>query len=409
MTRPLTVIVLGVDTPIGLCVVRDLGRAGCRVHGIGRRADAIGGASRHCHGFSVRPAGVALADWLPALIDGIGAEALLAISESDLIALAQLPDTIGSCRILTPRRAQLSLVLDKARTLALAANLGIATPQSWQPDLTDHDPSSANAPPFPLIAKWADPNALADRLEALGLPLIKAERIEDVAALSAMLARYRPIGEWPLVQSFCPGEGVGHMLNMADGAVTMHFRHRRIHEWPPEGGVSTLCAALPDDSHAAQMEQSVALLDAMGWEGPAMVEYRHDPATGRFWLMEVNGRFWGSLPLASAAGRCFALAQLASAFPGRISLPARPLRQVRARFMVPETRRLVRVLASGQAEGRWRALASYVGGFFDPRMHYYVWQWSDPRPMLRDVATMVRAISSKVKTPNGSEIAEDKV
>jgi protein-tyrosine-phosphatase len=33
-----------------------------------------------------------------------------------------------------------------------------------------------------------------------------------------------------------------------------------------------------------------------------MVEYRQNPATLDFVLMEVNGRFWGSLPLAVAAG-----------------------------------------------------------------------------------------------------------
>ena len=36
-----------------------------------------------------------------------------------------------------------------------------------------------------------------------------------------------------------------------------------------------------------------------------MVEYRHDPLSGQYWLMEVNGRFWGSLPLATAAGADF--------------------------------------------------------------------------------------------------------
>ena len=33
-----------------------------------------------------------------------------------------------------------------------------------------------------------------------------------------------------------------------------------------------------------------------------MVEYRHDPSTGRCCLMEINGRFWGSLQLAIDAG-----------------------------------------------------------------------------------------------------------
>jgi hypothetical protein len=43
-----------------------------------------------------------------------------------------------------------------------------------------------------------------------------------------------------------------------------------------------------------------------------MVEFRVDDASGRHWLLEINGRFWGSLPLAVHAGADFpaALAEL---------------------------------------------------------------------------------------------------
>jgi protein-tyrosine-phosphatase len=36
-----------------------------------------------------------------------------------------------------------------------------------------------------------------------------------------------------------------------------------------------------------------------------MVEFRVDEATGRHWFLEINGRFWGSLPLALFAGADF--------------------------------------------------------------------------------------------------------
>jgi protein-tyrosine-phosphatase len=43
----------------------------------------------------------------------------------------------------------------------------------------------------------------------------------------------------------------------------------------------------------------------MRWTGVAMVEYKRETASGRFALMEINGRFWGSLPLTLAAGMNF--------------------------------------------------------------------------------------------------------
>jgi protein-tyrosine-phosphatase len=44
------------------------------------------------------------------------------------------------------------------------------------------------------------------------------------------------------------------------------------------------------------------MLEHLRWTGVAMVEYRWNAATGDFVLVEINGRFWGSLPLAVAAG-----------------------------------------------------------------------------------------------------------
>ena len=41
---------------------------------------------------------------------------------------------------------------------------------------------------------------------------------------------------------------------------------------------------------------------ALDWEGVAMVECKHDPLTDRYYVMEINPRFWGSLQLAVDAG-----------------------------------------------------------------------------------------------------------
>ena len=87
------------------------------------------------------------------------------------------------------------------------------------------------------------------------------------------------------------------------GKTILAFQHRRLREFPPEGGIGVLCEALGPQPDL--VEHSRRLLQEMRWEGVAMVEYRMDPATGRYALMEVNGRFWGSLPTAIHAGADF--------------------------------------------------------------------------------------------------------
>ena len=396
-------IVLGVDTPIGLTVIRELGEHGVPVHGVGRNADAIGRASRWCMGFSVRPAGP-LEDWLPDLIRAAEAGALLAISEDDLRALADLDPVIAGCKVLTPRRAPIEIVLDKSQTLEAARAVGIDVPTGWQPIDCENFAARAAALTYPVILKWADPPAVLPQLTAHGLDFEKAEYVADADALTSALARYDVLGAWPLVQGYCPGTGLGQMFHMANGRATLSFQHRRLHEWPPEGGVSTLCTSVPLDQHHEQRAKSEALLAAIKWEGPAMVEYRFDSATNRYCLMEINGRFWGSLPLAWHCGARFAWETYAHAMLGGVEPPA-AIRQRRARYMIPETRRLLRLMIGPKSIDTafratpWRDLVAYLASFLDLRMRYFVWCWRDPGPFFADMRNIMRKAARRETPP----------
>lgn len=391
-------IVLGLETAIALTVVRELGERGVPVHGIARSADAIAIASRHCSAWTIRPPGP-IAQWLPDLIAKTGAGAVLAIGETDLIQLAQLPARIGVCHILVPRPDQLARVIDKACTLDVATDAGLRIPQTWQPKAGEDFADCAAAMHYPLIAKWANPPEVIPVLEQAGLEWLKTEYIHTTDALVDLLDRYAPIGRWPLIQQYCPGVGLGQMLYMQDGVATLRFQHRRLHEWPPEGGVSTLCQAEPSDRHQPQMALSEALLRALDWTGQAMVEYRYDAPSGQYWLMEVNGRYWGSLPLAYHCGAHFAWEAYRRTVLGQADPAPTPRDDLRARYMVPETKRLARLLLTpDRIENPFfqrRPLADltdYIAGFFDPKTRYYVLTLSDPRPWLSDLGQMFRKV-----------------
>ena len=108
-----------------------------------------------------------------------------------------------------------------------------------------------------------------------------------------------------LIQQRIVGPGTGIFLLVWDGTVRAVFAHRRLREKPPSGGVSVYSesiAAKPD-----LVERSRLLLERMKWNGIAMIEYKLDASTGVPYLMEVNGRFWGSLQLAIDAGVAVAL------------------------------------------------------------------------------------------------------
>jgi predicted ATP-grasp superfamily ATP-dependent carboligase len=396
-------IVLGVDTPIGLTVIRELGSHGVPVHAIGRSGNAIGRASKWTTSFSVRQSGP-LADWLPALIRDTGAGALLAISEDDLIALADMPSVVEGCKVLTPRRAPLGIALDKTETLKRAAALAIDVPESWQPQSGDDLAVKAPLLTYPLVLKWPDPPAILPRLAQSGIEFVKAEHIADATMLLTALSRYSGLNAWPLAQSYCPGIGLGQMFHMKDGAATVSFQHRRIHEWPPEGGVSTVCATVPLNQHTEQRAKSEALLASIGWEGAAMVEYRYDARTEKYWLMEINGRFWGSLPLARHAAVEFAWETYAQAMGITTGQPE--IRERHARYTIPETRRLIRVFFGARAIADrqfkatpWRDLMSYIGDFLDPGMRYFVWDMRDRGPFWADMKSVIRKFVRRETQP----------
>lgn len=390
---------LGIDSPIGLTVVRELGAAGIDVHGIARNRRGLGLHSRRSHrGYIREPDLIAQ---LNRIAEDAGAPFLMCISMGDCLLVRAAADAgrLPNLRSLLPPLDRLELVNDKAAVLDMAASLGIAVPVTWEP-AADND-----APPpgfsYPCILKWRDPDLIAPRLEALGLPMLKAEYAYDAAGLSAALRRYAPLGAFPLVQSYARGTGVGQMFVMQGGEARLRFQHRRLHEWPPEGGTSTMCESVPVDENAPLMARSEALLRAIGWEGPAMVEYRYDAASGQAVLMEINGRFWGSLPLAHHAGAHFALATYHALGLER-PLPDPGYRAgVRCRYMIPDTKRLLAVAFRPNSIAdrsirfsRVGAVLSYFAAFLNPRGRYFVWTWSDPRPFFADIGFVARAVAA---------------
>jgi predicted ATP-grasp superfamily ATP-dependent carboligase len=293
-------IVLGLETQVGLGLVRELGRAGVPVVGIACEPGAIGLSSRYLARKLVvsQPRSAELIAAIVALGDELGPCCLMAVSEANLGWLAQHQGEFGRVRPIGPSPDALAMVLDKQRTLQAAREVGVLVPETAEPRSMAEAEALAARLRFPAVLKWKDPNAVAGKLSQAGLALHKAEYVYTPAEFLAAAARYQPIAEWPMVQAYCPGTGLGQFFYMHQGQALRRFQHLRIAEWPPEGGFSSVCDAIPLDQHVALQEQSIALLRHIDWEGVAMVEYRWDAATDLAVLMEINGRYWGSYPLA---------------------------------------------------------------------------------------------------------------
>ena len=130
-----------------------------------------------------------------------------------------------------------------------------------------------------------------------------------------------------------------------------------------------------------------------------MVEFKRDGATGTPYLMEINGRFWGSLQLAIDAGVDFPRL-LADAALGR--LPATPPEYrdgARTRWWWGDIDQLVTRLKRSAAAlhlppgtpGRWATLARVLVPGLSPGRHE-VFRLADPRPALFESIEWFRSL-----------------
>lgn len=308
------VLVLQVDNHIGLTVARALGRQGVSCLGVSYKGKAFGCYSRYLQGYATcQPADAE--DMIAVTMELIALakpDFVMAVSESLMKQLNEhrfrLPE---KTQLLFAEQSILDQAFDKSRALSIAKSLGIPIPASYSPEAIVRQRAMPDGVTFPVVLK--PPRAYEDEpWKALNFQYRHCKSAQEVLDI---LDRFDGAPYFPLVQQYCPGHGVGIELCMHDGEPIAAFQHERIRENPPSGGVSVMrrSAALSEPL----FKDAVRLLKAMGWKGVAMVEFRYDPHTGQYCLMEVNGRFWGSLSLPVLCGVNFPYILLESMGYGR--------------------------------------------------------------------------------------------
>jgi len=384
--RAATVLVTDGEQRAALAIVRSLGAAGHRVFVCSARGRSLAGASRHARGEARVPDPLrepeAFADAVSGLASGWGIDTLLPVSEAALLAVLPERGRFAGIRIPFPGIDTFRRICDKGEVAAAAARLGIAIPRQRIAATIGEVDDAARELRYPLVLKPS--RSVADA----GGARVKTSvaHVEGPGALDAA-ARSIPPGAFPLLlQERIVGDGVGVFLLVRGGKTVAAFAHRRIREKPPSGGVSVYreSAELPADL----LDRSAALLAEFGWEGVAMVEYKRDASTGTPYLMEINGRFWGSLQLAVDAGVDFPALLVADAERGPASYRA----GVRSRWewgevdhLVARFRRSARELAlPPDAPGRGRAVVDFLRSAASPASRGEVFRLSDPRPFLRE-------------------------
>ncbi|PYO80136.1 MAG: hypothetical protein DMD67_01175, partial [Gemmatimonadetes bacterium] len=391
------ILVLDGRTIEALACVRSLGRAGYWVAVGGKRRWPLASWSRYCHASYHYP---------EETLDGFASLRRWAQQHNVRVVL---PLTEATTQLCNAERGEwealgitlgcapdavLSRAFDKAETLRRAAACGVQIPPTRFPTSLAECREAAEALGYPCVVKprftsaWNGHGFLPD----LGPTYAK-----DVAELEAAVRSRRQGEYWPIIQAFVPGKGKGVFTVCDHGRPIAWFAHERLRDVRPSGSGSSLRRSVALDPRL--QTRAERLLAQMEWHGPAMVEFR-DEGTGAPWLMEVNGRFWGSLQLSVAAGRDFPRIWT-EILTGKPPDPPASYREgVILRWLWGDVKRLLYILAGRPAgyPGTYPTVAQGLRELFGrqpPGTKLEVWDPQDPWPAVGEWAEGAREVFIK--------------
>ncbi|MGH7515379.1 MAG: ATP-grasp domain-containing protein [Gemmatimonadales bacterium] len=293
------VLVLDGQTNQALACVRSLGRAGYPVLVASRRRRPLAAWSRwagghHRIGGDRLPEFARLRDWAVAQ----GVRLVLPMTERSCLLCNADREAweLAGIRVGCPEPAALLQAFDKARTLEVASACGVTIPPTRLATSEAAFVRAADELGYPCVVKARFSETFVDgRLERAG----GTSYVGGPADVPAAVRANRHGAHWPILQKYVPGQGRGVSGICDRGRPVALYAHERLRDVRPTGSGSSLRRSVALEPRLG--EPAERLLRELAWDGPVMVEFRDDGVSPP-WLMEVNGRFWGSTQLAVEVG-----------------------------------------------------------------------------------------------------------
>jgi predicted ATP-grasp superfamily ATP-dependent carboligase len=384
----MNVLVLDGNQNQAVASVRSLALAGHTVFAGESAAWSKAGWSRRCSGILRYPSpkenSSAFVESLSSFVRLHPGTLVLPMTEATTLSISTHRDVLvaAGARLVLPEHADLVRAFDKDETTRLAASLGISVPGTILVSTPQQAQAASRSLRYPVVLKPRASEELAEgRVRTAGRPRYARNAREFDDAYREIRGRSSAI----LVQEYVSGEGTGYFALMCRGQLRAEFAHRRIRDVHPTGSGSALRISVEPDPEIRKA--SLAMLAALRWHGVAMVEFRKSPGSPPTFI-EVNGRFWNSLPLACYAGVDFPALLARLAEKGDVAPNPGYRYGVRCRWLLGDARHLIEV---------WKGPPRGYPGVYPPRLRtllkvltpvsgtcHDLFQWSDPLPELGD-------------------------
>jgi predicted ATP-grasp superfamily ATP-dependent carboligase len=314
---------------------------------------------------------------------------LIATTDPALETLSRRRDELSRhYRVPIPRWEVTSRLLRKDRTANVARETGVPTPFSYGPacrELLDR-----GCLRFPVVLKPANSHLMEQRL---GRKLLAVRDEEEFRRNLDLLAGNELTADvFDLVPG--PDGAFFNYLTYIDrqGRPVAELAVRKIRKAPAFHGVGRVVtnADVPHEVALTLRRHTLAILDAIGWRGPASAEFKLDPRDGQLRLMDINGRCSLMMGIARRAGLDFPHLIWKDAVGGELS----PVRSNgwKGVWINAHADILHGAFFHSKEGYGWR---EYLAPYRRPRT-YAVWSLRDPMPAL---AQWARSLASAMMLP----------
>ncbi len=290
-----------------------------------------------------------------------------------------------------PEERAMEIAFDKAATYSLARISNIPTIPTYTPVTPTELEEVGKKLKYPAVVKPRKSITTNKGVHHFESAVFVHSKPELASVFEEMRTR---LGEAPLIQERIIGEEYGVEMIAHEGNAQSLVVHHRLRSLSPTGGASVLKETV-EKGVLRDMLLTYAhkIVSELCWEGPVMVEFKVNSDTKTPLLMEVNGRFWGSLPLSIAAGADIPYIYYVLATTGVLPQTPVPKEGVVTRHFVGDVRHLVRVLIGSDPMRKhmYPKRREALRLFFHPPKGTKgdIFMLSDPKPSLMEIVDIL--------------------
>jgi predicted ATP-grasp superfamily ATP-dependent carboligase len=376
-------VLLGGET-IAVSAARSLAPRGVEVWALGDATDPVQ-RSRHCHRFvevgSKQGVQTRYMDWLER--EGPRGAVIIPCDDDSVELMARGRDRLVAMgyRPIEANDDALLAMLDKERTYALCAEIGVPCPRTTTVSTREEAAEAAGRFDYPCALKPRESHVFAAHFGILA----KAVRVHSPEELLREFERTAELGVSMLVTEIVPG-GDDQLCSYysyldEDGEPLYHFTKKKVRQYPPEFGLGCYQMTTWD---AEVAELGLRFFQGAGMRGIANVEFKRDSRDGTLRLIESNVRLTAANEQVRLAGLDIPLL----AYSRVTGTPGPELRSYKVGVPLWHPIEDVRSMLMYRGRGEW-TVSEWLRSL-RRRQRFAMWRLDDPGPTIHSFSVKLR-------------------